>query len=149
MAAMEIFMELVYSNQKADFDPNKRYRNPDLFRNVERGVTKVTVVGDYPEIVEAYKALEVAVEVETRKTPAKGKAKAADKAPAKPGKGQSKQESNGTQNDGTEDEPVYIPKLEADNQWIIITRDGVRFSDFAGDEAAAKAEADRLNNVKD
>lgn len=142
-------MELVYSNQKTDFDPNKRYRNPDLFRNVERGVTKVTVVGDYPEIVEAYKALEVDVDVETRKTPVKGKGKAADKAPTKPGKGPTKPESNGTKNDGTEDEPVYIPKLEADNQWIIITRDGVRFSDFAGDEAAAKAEADRLNNVKE
>ena len=142
-------MEFVYSNQKADFDPNKRYRNPDLFRNVERGVTKVTVVGDYPEIVDAYKAVEIDVEVETRKTPVKGKTKAADKVPAKPGKGPTKPESNGTQKDGTDEEPVYIPKLEWDNQWIIITRDGVRFSDFAGDEAAAKAEADRLNNVKD
>jgi hypothetical protein len=142
-------MELVYSNQRGDFDPNKRYRNPDLFRNVERGVTKVTVVGDYPEIVEAYKAIEIDVDVETRKTPVKGKTKAAEKTPAKPGKGATKPESNGTLQDGTTAEPVYIPKLEADNQWIIITRDGVRFSDFAGDEAAAKAEADRLNNIKE
>ncbi|PHN28964.1 CTP synthase [Pseudomonas sp. ICMP 561] len=146
MAARENIMELVYSNQRGDFDPNKRYRNPDLFRNVERGVTKVTVVGDYPEIVDAYKALEIDVEVETRKTPVKGKTKSADKTPAKSGKGPAKQQSNGTQNDGTEDEPIYIPKLEADNQWIIITRDGLRFGDFAGDEDATKAEADRLNN---
>lgn len=139
-------MELVYSNQRGDFDPSKRYRNPDLFRNVERGVTKVTVVGDYPEIVDAYKALEVDVEVETRKTPVKGKTKAADKTSAKSGKGPTKPQSNGTQNDGTEDEPIYIPKLDADNQWIIITRDGIRFGDFAGDEDATKAEADRLNN---
>lgn len=141
-------MELVYSNQKGDFDPSKRYRNPDLFRNVERGVTKVTVVGDYPEIVEAYKALDVDVEVEARKTPVKAKPKAADKAPARGGKGPTKPESNGTQADGTKDEPAYIPKLEANNQWIIVTRDGVRFSDFAGDEAAAKAEADRLNDAE-
>jgi hypothetical protein len=146
MAARENIMELVYSNQRGDFDPNKRYRNPDLFRNVERGVTKVTVIGDYPEIVDAYKALEVEVDVETRKTPVKGKTKAADKTPAKSGKGPTKPQSNGTQNDGTEDEPIYIPKLEADNQWIIITRDGLRFGDFSGDEDATKAEADRLNN---
>ncbi|MEE4341468.1 CTP synthase [Pseudomonas alliivorans] len=139
-------MELVYSNQRGDFDPNKRYRNPDLFRNVERGVTKVTVVGDYPEIVDAYKAVEIDVEIETRKTPVKGKSKVAEKAA---GKSPTKPQSNGTQKDGTKEEPVYIPKLEADNQWIIITRDGVRFSDFAGDEAQAKAEADRLNETKD
>jgi len=139
-------MELVYSNQRGDFDPNKRYRNPDLFRNVERGVTKVTVVGDYPEIVDAYKAVEIDVEIETRKTPVKGKAKAAEKPT---GKGTTKHQSNGTQKDGTKEEPVYIPKLEADNQWIIITRDGVRFSEFAGDEAQAKAEADRLNETKE
>ncbi|MEE4683638.1 CTP synthase [Pseudomonas alliivorans] len=142
-------MELVYSNQRGDFDPNKRYRNPDLFRNVERGVTKVTVVGDYPEIVDAYKAVEIDVEIEARKTPVKGKAKAAEKTPAKPGKGPTKAESNGTQQDGTKNEPVYIPKLEANDQWIIITRDGVRFGDFAGDEAQAKAEADRLNDIKE
>ncbi|WP_240997333.1 CTP synthase [Pseudomonas viridiflava] len=142
-------MELVYSNQRGDFDPNKRYRNPDLFRNVERGVTKVTVVGDYPEIVNAYEAVEIDVEIETRKTSVKGKGKAAEKTPAKPGKGPTKPESSGTQKDGTKEKPVYIPRLEADNQWIIITRDGVRFSDFAGDESQAKAEADRLNDIKD
>lgn len=146
MAARENMMELVYSNQRGDFDPNKRYRNPDLFRNTERGVTKVTVVGDYPEIIDAYKALEIDVEVETRKTPVKGKGKAAEKPT---GKGPTKPQSNGTQKDHTKDEPVYIPKLEADNQWIIITRDGLRFSDFAGDEDAAKAEADRLNTTKE
>lgn len=146
MAAMERIMELVYSNQRGEFDTNKRYRNPDLFRNVERGVTKVTVVGDYPEIVEAYKALEVEVEVETRKTPVKVKGKTADKTPVKPG---AKPQSNGTQKDGTKDEPVYIPKLEADNQWIIITRDGVRFGEFVGTADEAKAEADRLNEIKE
>ncbi|MBD8099804.1 CTP synthase [Pseudomonas fluorescens] len=156
MAAMERIMELVYSNQLGDFDPNKRYRNPDLFRAVERGVTKVVIVGDYPEIKAAYDAAEIEVEVQTRKTPvtsAAGKARAAkDKVPAgkeRTGKNVLTGGTNGTIKDGTEDEPVYIPKLESNDQWIIITRDGVRFGEFVGTADEAKAEADRLNEVKE
>lgn len=58
-------------------------------------------------------------------------------------------ETNGTLKDGTSDEPTYIPKLDSNDQWIIIARDGVRFSDFVGTAEEAKAEADRLNSVKE
>ncbi|AZF00315.1 hypothetical protein C4J95_2854 [Pseudomonas orientalis] len=149
-------MELVYSNQLGDFDPNKRYRNPDLFRAVERGVTKVVIVGDYPEIKAAYDAAEIEVEVQTRKTPVTsvaGKARTAkDKVPAgkeRTGNKVLNGSTNGTIKDGTEDEPVYIPKLESNDQWIIITRDGVRFGEFVGTADEAKTEADRLNEVKE
>lgn len=54
-------MELIYTNQLDGFDPNKRYRNADLFRSVESGVTKVIVVGDHPMIVDAYEAQGVEV----------------------------------------------------------------------------------------
>ncbi len=56
-------MELVYTNQLDGFEPGKRYRVPGLFRNVERDVTAVTVVGDYPNIVSAYEDTGVDVEV--------------------------------------------------------------------------------------
>lgn len=149
-------MELVYSNQLGDFDASKRYRNPDLFRSVERGVTKVVIVGDYPEIKDAYEAAEIEVEIQTRKTPvtsAAGKAKTAkDKVAAgkeKAVKNVLTSRTNGTLKDGTKDEPVYIPKLESNDQWIIITRDGVRFGEFVGTADEAKIEADRLNETKE
>ena len=63
MAATEITMELVYTNQLDGFEPDKRYRVPGLFRSVERDATAVTVVGDYPEIVTAYEDAGVDVEV--------------------------------------------------------------------------------------
>ncbi|MGL4271157.1 MULTISPECIES: hypothetical protein [Pseudomonas] len=63
MAATEISMELVYTNQLDGFEPGKRYRVPGLFRSVERDATAVTVVGDYPEIVKAYEDAGVDVEV--------------------------------------------------------------------------------------
>lgn len=63
MAATEITMELVYTNQLDGFEPGKRYRVPGLFRSVERDATAVTVVGDYPEIVTAYEDAGVDVEV--------------------------------------------------------------------------------------
>ena len=63
MAATEIPMELVYTNQFDGFEPGKRYRVPGLFRSIERNATAVTVVGDYPEIVTAYEDTGVDVEV--------------------------------------------------------------------------------------
>ena len=63
MAATEIPMELVYTNQLDGFEPGKRYRVPGLFRSIERNATAVTVVGDYPEIVTAYEDAGVDVEV--------------------------------------------------------------------------------------
>ena len=63
MAATEIPMELVYTNQLDGFEPGKRYRVPGLFRSVERDATAVTVVGDYPQIVAAYEDAGVEVKV--------------------------------------------------------------------------------------
>lgn len=48
-------MELIYSAQKSDFDPQKRYRNPEHFERPEAGVTSVLVVGEWPNVVDAYK----------------------------------------------------------------------------------------------
>lgn len=56
-------MELVYSNQNSDFDPEKRYRNPAHFDRPESGVTHAVVIGDWPKVVEAYEALGVEVSV--------------------------------------------------------------------------------------
>lgn len=63
-------MELVYTNQLDGFEPGKRYRVPGLFRNVERDATAVTVIGDYPDIVEAYEEAGVEVEVVNMVRPA-------------------------------------------------------------------------------
>jgi hypothetical protein len=61
MVALEIFMELIYSAQKSDFDPQKRYRNPEHFERPEAGVTSVLVVGDWPNVVDAYENVGVEV----------------------------------------------------------------------------------------
>jgi hypothetical protein len=63
MAATETFMELVYSNQNSDFDPEKRYRNPAHFDRPEAGVTHAVVIGDWPKVVDAYEAQGVEVSV--------------------------------------------------------------------------------------
>ena len=58
-------MELIYSAQKSDFDPQKRYRNPEHFDRPEAGVTGVIVVGEWPKVVDAYENVGVeVVEVE-------------------------------------------------------------------------------------
>jgi hypothetical protein len=56
-------MELTYSSQKTDFDPDKRYRNPAHFDRPEAGVTHALVIGDWPKVVEAYEAAGVEVSV--------------------------------------------------------------------------------------
>lgn len=56
-------MELVYSTQNSDFDPEKRYRNPAHFDRPESGVTHAVVIGDWPKVVDAYEALGVGVSV--------------------------------------------------------------------------------------
>ncbi|EJN36310.1 hypothetical protein [Pseudomonas sp. GM80] len=54
-------MELVYSTQNSDFDPEKRYRNPAHFDRPEAGVTHAVVIGDWPKVIDAYEALGVEV----------------------------------------------------------------------------------------
>lgn len=56
-------MELTYSNQLADFDLAKRYRNPEHFDKPEAGVTSVLVIGDWPVVVDAYETLGIEVSV--------------------------------------------------------------------------------------
>lgn len=56
-------MELVYSTQNSDFDPEKRYRNPAHFDRPEAGVTHAVVIGEWPKVVDAYEALGVEVSV--------------------------------------------------------------------------------------
>ncbi|WP_311880929.1 MULTISPECIES: hypothetical protein [unclassified Pseudomonas] len=56
-------MELVYSTQNSDFDPEKRYRNPAHFDQPEAGVTHAVVIGDWPKVVDAYEAQGVDVSV--------------------------------------------------------------------------------------
>lgn len=56
-------MELVYSTQNSDFDPEKRYRNPAHFDRPEAGVTHAVVIGDWPKVVDAYEAMGVEVSV--------------------------------------------------------------------------------------
>lgn len=63
MAALEKHMELTYSNQLSGFDPEKRYRNPEHFDKPEAGVTSVLVIGNWPQVVEAYEAAGIDVSV--------------------------------------------------------------------------------------
>lgn len=67
MAALEKHMELTYSNQLNDFDPEKRYRNPEHFDKPEAGVTSVLVIGDWPSVVDAYEAAGIDVSVKEAK----------------------------------------------------------------------------------
>ena len=68
MAATEVPMELIYTNQLEDFDPGKRYRVASLFRSVEHDATAVVVVGHFPDIVAAY--VDAGVDVEVVELPA-------------------------------------------------------------------------------
>lgn len=63
MTALEIYVELTYSNQLQGFDPDRRYRNPEHFNRPEAGVTSVLVMGDWPNVVSAYEAAGVDVAV--------------------------------------------------------------------------------------
>ena len=56
-------MELTYSNQLQGFDPDKRYRNPEHFDKPEAGVTSVLVIGNWPQVVDAYEAAGINVSV--------------------------------------------------------------------------------------
>ena len=56
--------ELVYSTQKTDFQKDRAYSNPRFFIGHARdGFDKVIVVGNWPEVVAAYKKAGVEVEV--------------------------------------------------------------------------------------
>jgi hypothetical protein len=55
--------ELVYSTQKTGYEAGRHYSNPRFFMRPRAGVTKVIVVGNWPNVVSAYKRAGVPVEV--------------------------------------------------------------------------------------
>lgn len=115
-------MELTYSTQKTDFDPDKRYRNPQYFERAESGVTKVIVIGDWPAVVDAYNAAEV--EVQTVKA----------LKPKKVAK--------------TVTKPVLIAAEGADGKWIVTGAGGNQVGEPFETKDLADAEAKRLNEAE-
>lgn len=114
-------MELTYSTQKTDFDPDKRYRNPQYFERIESGVTKAIVIGDWPAVVDAYNAAEV--EVETVKVPKKKVAKTVTK-------------------------PMLATAEGADGKWIVTGAGGKQVGEPFETKELADAEAKRLNETE-
>lgn len=54
---------LIYSKQIDGFETGASYSNPEYYRGEVHAAAKVTVIGDYPDIVEAYSAKDIEVEV--------------------------------------------------------------------------------------
>lgn len=55
-------IELIYSQQSEGFDKSRAYSNPRFFSTPRQDVSRVFIVGDWPNIVAAYEALGVPVE---------------------------------------------------------------------------------------
>jgi hypothetical protein len=55
-------IELIYSQQSTDYIPGRAYSNPRFFTSPRSGVSKVFLVGDWPDIRAAYENLGVPVE---------------------------------------------------------------------------------------
>ena len=55
-------IEIIYSQQATDFIPGRAYSNPRFFSSPRSGVSKVFLVGDWPDIRAAYENLGVPVE---------------------------------------------------------------------------------------
>ena len=55
-------IELIYSQQATDFAEGRAYSNPRFFSSARSGVSKVFLVGDWPNIQAAYEAMGVPVE---------------------------------------------------------------------------------------
>ncbi len=55
-------IELIYSQQSSDYIAGRAYSNPRFFSSARSGVSKVFIVGDWPNIEEAYTALGIPVE---------------------------------------------------------------------------------------
>jgi len=116
-------MELVYTSQKSNFDPAKRYRNPEYFERPEAGVAKVTVIGDWPAVIEAYKAANVEVAVVKMVKPKKV---AANKPAVK---------------------RIITVAEVADGKWVLNT-DGKRLGDPFDSQDLAEAEVKRLTEAE-
>lgn len=55
-------IEIIYSQQSSDFIEGRAYSNPRFFSTPRQGVSKVFLVGDWPNIQAAYEARGVPVE---------------------------------------------------------------------------------------
>lgn len=63
-------MKVVYSVQRNGFVPGNMYRNPRYFERVNTdGVSKITVIGDWPNVVAAYEAAGIEVVQESVSAP--------------------------------------------------------------------------------
>lgn len=56
-------LHVVYSTQRSGFEAGKQYRNPKWFDGPLGHPDKVVVVGEWPEVVAAYEAIGIPVEV--------------------------------------------------------------------------------------
>ncbi|MCQ9423477.1 hypothetical protein NRB16_08075 [Pseudomonas sp. LJDD11] len=117
-------MELTYSAQASDFDPEKRYRNPIYFDKPEPGVTKVTVVGEWPAVVDAYKAANVETSVVKA---AKAKKPSTQKPAAK---------------------PVFAVAEGEAGKWLVTGADGAQVGEPYDTKELAEAEAKRQNEAE-
>lgn len=63
-------MKVIYSAQRNGFVPGNMYRNPRYFERVNTdGVNKITVIGDWPNVVAAYEAAGIEVTQESVSAP--------------------------------------------------------------------------------
>lgn len=56
---------IIYSAQRRNFLENEVYQNPRYFTDINPNATEVVVIGDWPNIVEAYEKAKVSVTVES------------------------------------------------------------------------------------
>lgn len=112
---------IVYSAQESGFEPGLTYRNPRYFQSPLGRPEKVIVVGSWPNVVAAYEALGVSVEVVAHGTPLREPGKIAP--PSKPADVQTAdpapvQDNSGGNLDNPRGEPVEIPADWDTMQWM-------------------------------
>ena len=56
-------MELIYTTRTKGFEPGKKYRNPRFFAGPEKGAKAVVIEGRWPEVEQAYNAIDADVKV--------------------------------------------------------------------------------------
>lgn len=56
-------MHLIYTTRRRGFEPGRQYRNPRFFAGADKAATSVTVEGHHPDVVAAYEAADIEVEV--------------------------------------------------------------------------------------
>lgn len=100
---------IVYSAQESGFEPGFTYRNPRYFQSPLGRPEKVIVVGSWPNVVAAYEALGVPVDVVSPGTPLRAPGKIAP--PSTP------QSDAGGNLDNPKGEPVEIPSDWAGLHW--------------------------------